>query len=52
MYSSETEPKVPKYSHTEASFKLLGKPLAKINIKSPFEGFNSEIVKVKVSKIE
>lgn len=48
MYSSEDYLNITRYSHSAASMKLLKKPLAKISIQSPFEGFDSDIVSVKV----
>jgi hypothetical protein len=39
MYASEVETKVPSYSHSVASLKVLGNHEAKIDIPSPFQGF-------------
>lgn len=51
MYSSEDYLNVTRYSHSAASMKLMDKPLAKISIQSPFEGFESDVVEVKVHEI-
>lgn len=51
MHASEVETRLPKYSHSEASLKVLAEPLAKIDISSPFRGFEKDIVKVKAVQI-
>ena len=51
MYASEVETKVPRYSHSVASLKVLGKPEARIEIPSTYHGFEKEVVKVKATSI-
>lgn len=38
MFRTEKHPFLPASSHSYKSFELLGKPVAKIDIPSPFEG--------------
>lgn len=52
MYGSETQTKIPKHSHTATSFYLLGQPIAKISLLSPYQGFDSEVVQVSAIKVQ
>ena len=49
--SSEDYHSISKYSHSAASLKLMEKPLAKISIDSPFEGFEDDVVNVDIHDI-
>lgn len=44
MFSAEKLPNLPAYSHTARSLDLLGAPVAKINIASPYKGMTDNIL--------
>jgi hypothetical protein len=44
MFSAEKLPSLPAYSHTARSLDLLGTPIAKINIASPYKGMTDNIL--------
>jgi hypothetical protein len=41
MYTSESLPTVPKYSHSSKFYLLLDLPIAKVSIPDPFDGFEN-----------
>lgn len=51
MYTSEVETRIPRYSHSVASLKVLSRPQARIDIPSPYQGFEKDVVKVKAAHI-
>ena len=43
MYSAELFPELPAYSHSSNCLKLIGKPIAVINIPNPYRGYISTV---------
>jgi len=43
MYSAETFPELKAFSHPTNSFKLAGKPIAKLHIQNPYGGYTGII---------
>lgn len=52
MYASESLPNVPIHSHSYKSFTLLEDPVAKINIPSVYNGFDTDEIEVSIADLK